>query len=85
MKARCWAVALGLSTLCASSLASAEVQSATRTREGDNYIFRDDLLSSDVRFPRGGSIRVRPPALRVMLIRPRASFVTEMFKSVEHI
>jgi hypothetical protein len=63
--------------------ARADVESATRTKAGDNYIFGDELVNSDVSFPSGAVLRVRPPALRTMLIRPRASFVSEMLKSVE--
>jgi hypothetical protein len=45
--------------------------------------FTDDplnALNDGVLIPR---IVVRPGAVRVMLLRPRASFVTEMLKSVE--
>jgi len=60
-----------------------DVAKSQYTKEGDFHEFKDDLLNSDVSFPSGGDIRVRPPATRVMLIRPRASFVYEMLKSVE--
>ncbi|MCE7892075.1 MAG: hypothetical protein DYH12_20635 [Sorangiineae bacterium PRO1] len=63
--------------------ARAEVESTERTSDGDRYVFRDDLLNSDVGFPAGARITVRPLAGRVLLIRPRTSFVREMFKSVE--
>ncbi|MBI3200506.1 MAG: hypothetical protein HYZ29_03115 [Myxococcales bacterium] len=74
-------VMLGALTL--SGLAQADVQSATRTADGDRYIFDDELLSSGANFPSAARIRVRPIRGRVLLIRPRASFVREMFKSVE--
>jgi len=63
--------------------AFADVAQSRYTKEGDFHEFKDDLLNSDVAFPSGGDIRVRPMAKRVMLIRPRASFVYEMLKSVE--
>ena len=52
---------------------------------GPNYTvqFVDDplnALNDGVLIPR---IVVRPGAVRTMLLRPRASFVTEMLKSVE--
>ncbi|MBK7584178.1 MAG: hypothetical protein IPI67_28755 [Myxococcales bacterium] len=75
--------ALGLTLLAITGVASADVQSAVRTDDGDRYIFDDELLNSDVGFPAGARITVRPLAGRVLLIRPRTSFVREMFKSVE--
>lgn len=75
--------ALMLGVFSMAGTARADVESTERTRDGDRYVFRDDLLSSDVGFPAGQRITVRPLAGRVLLIRPRASFVREMFKSVE--
>lgn len=78
---------LGLLAFVAFSAAAvparADVTSTLRTKDGDNYIFGDELVNSDVSFPRGALIKVRPPALRTMLIRPRTAFVHEMLKSVE--
>ena len=71
--------------LCAPSLASAEVKSTQRTNDGNIYEFLDDLVDSDVIGPRGESIRVRVKPYRTTLIRPRTSFVYEMFKSVENL
>jgi hypothetical protein len=76
------ALALG-ALFFASAPAFADVASTQHTKDGDNYIFKDDLLNSDVSFPRGADIRVRPPTVKTMLIRPRVSFVAEMLKSVE--
>lgn len=76
------AVAL-LGFLTVSGSARADVTSAERTADGDRYIFDDELLNSNVGFPAGARIQVRPLAGRVLLIRPRTSFVREMFKSVE--
>lgn len=63
--------------------AAADVETSRRTEDGDYHVFKDDLLSSDVAFPSGGNIRVRPGPKRVMFLRPRATFVPEMLKSVE--
>lgn len=76
--------ALSASLLIASS-ASAQVQ-RVETRDHDSlYEFGDELLNSDVAFPRGGSIVVRPKAARSLLIRPRTNFIQELFKSAENI
>jgi hypothetical protein len=75
--------ALALGVLAVAGTARADVQSTERTTDGNRYIFDDELLNSDVGFPAGARITVRPLAGRVLLIRPRTSFVREMFKSVE--
>ena len=75
--------ALALGGLAMTGTARADVQSTERTEDGNRYIFDDELLNSDVGFPAGARIAVRPLAGRVLLIRPRTSFVREMFKSVE--
>ena len=77
------ALLAGATVLVLTAPAWGDVESSRRTKEGDFHVFRDDLLNSDVSFPSGADIRVRPMAQRVMLIRPRASFVPEMLKSVE--
>jgi hypothetical protein len=85
MKIPLLAALAAVCVLGVTTTARADVESERRTKEGDEYRFKDDLLNSDVSFPKGGSITIRPLAGRVMLIRPRASFVQEMLKSVEHI
>ena len=70
---------------CAPSLASADVGSTGTTKDGYAYKFLDDLVDSNVMGPKGDRIKVRPGAVRSLLIRPRASFIVEMFKSVEDI
>ena len=79
-----FAVAVGASVLFAAAQAQAEVKTTKRTTQGDVYEFRDDLLNSDVAFPKGGTIVVRFKPPRATLIRPRVSFVPELLKSVEH-
>lgn len=71
--------------LLIASGASAQVK-RVETRENESmYEFRDDLLNSDVAFPGGGTIVVRPKAARSLLIRPRTSFIQELFKSAENL
>lgn len=47
--------------------------------------FVDDLLKGDGIDSSAAQIKVRPPSTRSLLIRPRTSFVMEMFKSVENL
>jgi len=47
------------------------------------YHFDDDFMVGDTLSTTPPLIVVRRPAARVMLLRPRASFVAEMLKSVE--
>jgi len=47
------------------------------------YTFTDDDLIGDTLSATTALIKVRRPAARITLIRPRASFVAEMVKSVE--
>jgi hypothetical protein len=57
-----------------------------RENRDQNLVFDDDLLSADLSTPFGDPVfsgHLRPG--RVMLIRPRTSFVPELYKSVEHI
>lgn len=47
------------------------------------YTFEDDPLSSNVQGTTGFILKLRPPAARQLLLRPRVSFVPEMLKTVE--
>jgi hypothetical protein len=49
-----------------------------------NVIFQDDPLAAGGLNPNEGRILVVPHPKRVMLVRPRTQFVTEMLKSVEN-
>lgn len=53
--------------------------------EGYGYTFDDDPLSAGGFGPMDATIRVRPRAARSTLIRPRVSFMPELFKSVENL
>jgi hypothetical protein len=76
---------LGLALFSLSGHADADVDQVERRKDGDYFVFLDDLLNSDVTQPMGGRLTVPPKKYRVLLIRPRTSFVMEMFKSVEGI
>ncbi len=67
------------------SIATADVKAEQKVDDGYAYTFKDDPLAAGVEGAGGTVIKVRPRAARVTLIRPRLSFVQEMFKSVEHL
>ncbi|HTA88212.1 MAG TPA: hypothetical protein VK745_01500 [Polyangiaceae bacterium] len=84
--------------LCHSAAAHAQAAQPTRTQQAtvaprvkpserdQLMIFEDDLLDADLATPFGDPVfsgHIRPG--RVTLIRPRTSFVPELYKSVEHI
>jgi hypothetical protein len=72
-----------------SSIGVAHAQSGQPAKHEDrnqNVVFDDDLLAADLVTPFGDPVftgHLRPG--RVTLIRPRTSFVPELYKSVEHI
>lgn len=55
----------------------------TQAGSDQNVIFKDDILAAGGFGPNDVRIRVAPTPKRVMLLRPRTQFVTEMLKSVE--
>ena len=66
-------------TLTLSGLASAADE------ESYGYEFDDDPLNAGGFGPNDATIRVRPGAVRSLLIRPRTQFVEEMLQSVENL
>lgn len=73
-----FAAALALSLLALSGVAGAQTKD-----ESYSYHFDDDLMLGDTLSAPPPIIRMRRTPPRIMLIRPRASFVGEMLKSVE--
>ena len=72
-----------LAALAAPRLAHAQAAHADRVQ---NEVFEDDLLNADLGAPFGA--RVFPPHLppaRTLLIRARANFIPELYKSIEHL
>jgi hypothetical protein len=82
-------IALGTALALSAGSAAAETQGPAdiaKDKEGLTYDFRDaDGLTGLGHDANAASIRVHAGIVRRTLIRPRASFVQEMLKSVEHI
>lgn len=72
------AAALAFALFALSGAADAQTK-----EPGYTYEFIDDLMVGDTFSSPPPEIRVRRPRPRIMLLRPRASFVGEMLKSVE--
>ncbi|HRI65365.1 MAG TPA: hypothetical protein PK156_14050 [Polyangium sp.] len=74
-----------LATLSLFSTAALAEDKKQQKSQDYGYEFKDDsLLGNDLQ-NQGGLIKVRPPATRTQLIKPRTQFIAEMFKSIEHI
>jgi hypothetical protein len=73
-----FAAALALSLCTFSGVAGAQTRD-----ESYNYHFDDDLMVGDSFATPPPLLRLRAKQPRIMLLRPRASFVGEMLKSIE--
>ena len=67
-----------------TSTRTAEAQSKHEDRV-QNEVFDDDLLNADLGAPFGVQVFPHLRGTHVLLIRPRTSFVPELYKSIEHI
>lgn len=72
-----------LTALSAAPLAQAQRKNAAQKDPGYIYKFKDDPLDAPGARATGWVLKVRKHAARSLLIRPRVSFVMEMFRSVE--
>lgn len=72
-------------TLSASTLGLAAPAHAQSGEPSDHYSYRfeDDYMVGETLSSTPALLRIRDRLPRVNMIRPRASFVAEMFKSVE--
>jgi len=74
---------------CTALTASADETSQTFVEKNDgngqDIKFKDDPMTAPGVNAGGFVITVRPSAVRMMLLRPRTQFVTEMLKSVENL
>jgi hypothetical protein len=71
--------------LLASLALGCSLAAGSARAEDLTYEFDDDLLGAEGIDSKAALIKVRQPRGRVTLIRPRASFVPELLKSIEHI
>ena len=71
----------------AKAVAPAATTAAPTTQKAKDYgyTFDDDPLNSNVQGTTGFVLKVRPPAARQLLSKPRVSFVPELLKTVEGI
>jgi len=85
--ARLIAMVVGVSTLSVSAFAQGRPKQASSDgHDGDVFYLMDaDDLQREFGSPYGDLLKHRPPPKRALLIRPRASFVQEMLKSVENL
>ncbi|HKY37701.1 MAG TPA: hypothetical protein VJN18_17285 [Polyangiaceae bacterium] len=74
-------LALGLLPITLAGSSRAQTDSAKA--DGYFYDFKDDYMVGDTISSNTAILKVRKPAARVTLIRPRTHFVAEMIKSVE--
>jgi hypothetical protein len=76
-------LALVVASLLSSITGVAGAQTKAAKQEPIFYRFDDDAMLGDTLSSNLAVLRVRPAAGHVTLLRPRASFVVEMLKSVE--
>jgi len=76
-------------TLSVAVTASADPTTTTYVEKngtsGQDITFKDDPMTAGGIDPKGVVITVRPSAVRMMLLRPRTQFISEMLKSVENL
>ncbi len=87
--------AVGLAMACVALCASAHDANAEQNSHAEyternagadqNVIFKDDPLAAGAFGPGEPVIVVRPAAVRMLLVRPRVQFISEMLKSVENL
>jgi hypothetical protein len=76
---------LGLSLSAVVFASPSLAQTKRADADGSFYEFSDDDMLGDTISSNTAILRIRPIAAKVSLIRPRASFVAEMLKSVENL
>jgi hypothetical protein len=84
MKRTLVAAVAAIVVLCSNlALADNTGYSENNVGKDQSVIFKDDPLAAGGWSPNDTPIRVMPSPKRVLLLRPRTQFVTEMLKSVE--
>jgi hypothetical protein len=87
MKRTVTAAVAAIVVLCSNLALADQTQTYTEnnTDKDQSVIFKDDPLAAGGWSPNDTPIRVLPSPKRVLLLRPRTQFVTEMLKSVEQL
>ncbi|HEX2669395.1 MAG TPA: hypothetical protein VHM25_00920 [Polyangiaceae bacterium] len=75
---------IGAALAALASTRTAGAQNVHQDRV-QHEVFDDDLLNADLGAPFGVQVFPRVRGRHVLLIRPRTSFVPELYKSIEHI
>jgi len=75
-----------LATVASSALADppANTYVEQKSTDGQNVVFKDDPLAAGGFGSGDVMLKMRPTAVRMLLVRPRTQFVSEMLKSVEN-
>ncbi len=79
------ALALGVFATCTAFADNTPTYVERNVGTDQNVTFKDDVLGAGGFGPNDILLRVRPSAVRMMLLRPRTQFVTQMLKSVENL
>ncbi len=83
MKRTLAAAIAAIVVLCSNLALADDTYVENVTGKDQNVVFKDDPLAAGQFGPNDARIMVLPSPKRVMLLRPRTQFVTEMLKSVE--
>ena len=83
MKRTVTAAVAAIVVLCSNLALADQTYTENNTGKDQSVIFKDDPLAAGGWSPNDTPIRVMPSPKRVLLLRPRTQFVTEMLKSVE--
>ncbi len=83
MKRTLAAAIAAIVVLCSNLALADDTYVENNTGKDQSVVFKDDPLAAGQFGPNDARIRVLPQPKRVMLLRPRTQFVTEMLKSVE--
>jgi hypothetical protein len=85
MKRTVTAAVAAIVVLCSNLALAEETYSENNVGKDQSVIFKDDPLAAGGFGPHDTPIRVIGQPKRVLLLRPRTQFVTEMLKSVEQL
>ena len=85
MKRTLGAAVAAIVVLCSNLALADQTYTENNTGKDQSVVFKDDPLAAGGFGPNDIHIRVIGAPKRVVLLRPRTQFVTEMLKSVEQL